>query len=102
MTLTILLALLTPPQLILQITSKSYRISALEAQLESSTRDYSREIARLRTKLFELEITAAMANDRPGSSAGTYIHAVSTVFIVVFTRHSLTLIHNSFQSISHA
>jgi hypothetical protein len=52
-------------------TAKSYRISALEAQLESSTRDYSREIARLRTKLFELEITAAMASDRPGSGEGT-------------------------------
>jgi hypothetical protein len=52
--------------------AKSYRISALEAQLESSTRDYSREIARLRTKLFELEITAAMASDRPGSGEGAY------------------------------
>jgi hypothetical protein len=55
-----------------QNTAKSYRISALEAQLESSTRDYSREIARLRTKLFELEITAAMASDRPGSGEGIY------------------------------
>ena len=38
--------------------------------MEASTRDYSREIARLRTKLFELEITAAMASDDRGSSAG--------------------------------
>jgi cell division protein FtsB len=29
-------------------TSKGYRISALEGQLESSTKDYAAEIARLR------------------------------------------------------
>jgi len=57
-------------QLEVESTSKSYRITALEAQLETSTRDYSREIARLRTKLFELEISAAMASDDRGSSAG--------------------------------
>lgn len=38
-----------------EITSRDFRISALESQLESSTRDYSKEIARLRTRIFELE-----------------------------------------------
>lgn len=42
----------------MQIASKGYRITALEKQLETTTRESSREIARLRTKLFELEMNA--------------------------------------------
>jgi hypothetical protein len=53
-----------------QLKSKAYRITALEEQLESSTRDYAKEIARLRTKLFELEISAAMAMDGDGDDGG--------------------------------
>jgi hypothetical protein len=37
-----------------------YRIEALEEQLENSAQDAAKEIARLRTRLFEFEMAAAL------------------------------------------
>lgn len=53
-----------------QLVSKGFRASALERQLEASTVEYSREIARLRTKLFELEMQASLAGPTNGSGLG--------------------------------
>ena len=43
-----------------EVTSRGYRVHALESQLEVTARDFSREIAHLRTQLFELQIAASM------------------------------------------
>ena len=46
-----------------EIQSKDYRIKALEEQMASLATDFSKEIARLRTKLFEFELVAALGFD---------------------------------------
>lgn len=46
-----------------EIQSKDYRIKALEEQMTSLATDFSKEIARLRTKLFEFELVAALGFD---------------------------------------
>ena len=48
-------------ELEVEITTQGYRISALEEQLELSAQDHAREVARLRTKLFDLEMAAMLA-----------------------------------------
>ena len=40
----------------LQLTAKGFRISALETQIVSTAQEYSREVAKLKTALFEMEI----------------------------------------------
>lgn len=39
--------------------SKDFRVTAMEQQLEQSTRTAAKEMAQLRTKIFELEMTVA-------------------------------------------
>lgn len=56
--------------LFLQLSAQNYRVSALEEQLDASAQEYGREIARLRTKLFELEMTAALANPEMSANEG--------------------------------
>jgi hypothetical protein len=51
----------------MQNISKAFRISALEKQLESSAKEFTKELSRLRTKLFEMEMNEAVAAD-DGSS----------------------------------
>jgi hypothetical protein len=52
-----------------QNLSKDFKIDALEKQLEYSSRESAREIARLRTKLFELEIGLAMTANSDGTNS---------------------------------
>jgi hypothetical protein len=46
----------------IDITTTSYRIEALEEQLKDSSQESSREIAKLKMKIFEFEMMAAMSN----------------------------------------
>ena len=46
----------------MQVTAKEIRINALEEQMKVAAREYSGEISRLKTKLFEFEMSVAMDN----------------------------------------
>eukprot|EP01033_Poteriospumella_lacustris_P004187 gene4187-2986_t len=48
-------------QLVAETVSKGYRIEALERQMETSAKASAREVASLRTKIFELEMAGAAA-----------------------------------------
>ena len=48
--------------------SKGYRIEALQEQLESSAKEYSDEIAKLRTKVFELEMNSTAFDGSDGTN----------------------------------
>lgn len=47
----------------IDISTKTYRIEALEEQLKISAQESSRDIAKLKMKIFEFEMMAAMSNN---------------------------------------
>ena len=57
-----------------QLAAKDFRISALEAQLVNSAQESSREMAKLRTELFEMQIQGlgGMSDDIDGNTSSTY------------------------------
>ncbi len=50
-------------ELEVEVASRDYRIKAMESEMKSMAEEYSREIARLRMKLFEYEMIASIGFD---------------------------------------
>ena len=50
-------------ELEVEVASRDYRIKAMESEMKSMAEEYSREIARLRMKLFEYEMIASIGYD---------------------------------------
>eukprot|EP01036_Dinobryon_divergens_P027795 gene27795-36623_t len=51
-----------------ELISKGYRIEALQEQLESSAKEYSDEISKLRTRVFDLEMNSAALEGSDGTN----------------------------------
>ena len=73
-----LLTLLSPTSP--QLAAKDFRISALEAQLVYSAQESSREMAKLRTELFEMQIQGlgGLSDDIDENTSSTYGNQFST------------------------
>lgn len=72
---------LTVDKLTAENLSKDFKIEALERQLEYSSRESAREIAKLRTKLFELEVGLAMTSHETGSNADSASNLLDDQFL---------------------